>query len=299
MNSENMQNIRVGFIGLGVMGYHMALNLSRKSGALVIGYDISEERLMKFEAAGGTVASGIDEIYSTCDVIFQMLPTHETISSSILRAVKLGKPDNIIVDLSSADPSIIQKLNTQVRKAGMHLLDSPVSGGNPMAQAGTLSIMTGGEEEVFNEIKPLLECMGTPVYTGPSGSGDTIKLINNMIGGAMLAVMAEGYALAERAGIDLNLLFEATRGGFAGSPLYDNKIPKIISRDFEPGARIAVHHKDIVNALAFADRIGMQLPVTEKVYSIMHWMVENGYADEDQAGMIRYYEQQDAGTTEN
>ncbi|MBR7087876.1 MAG: NAD-binding protein [Mogibacterium sp.] len=299
MNSENMQNIRVGFIGLGVMGYHMALNLSRKSGALVIGYDISEERLMKFEAAGGTVASGIDEIYSTCDVIFQMLPTHETISSSILRAVKLGKPDNIIVDLSSADPSIIQKLNTQVRKAGMHLLDSPVSGGNPMAQAGTLSIMTGGEEEVFNEIKPLLECMGTPVYTGPSGSGDTIKLINNMIGGAMLAVMAEGYALAERAGIDLNLLFEATRGGFAGSPLYDNKIPKIILRDFEPGARIAVHHKDIVNALAFADRIGMQLPVTEKVYSIMHWMVENGYADEDQAGMIRYYEQQDAGTTEN
>ncbi len=299
MNSENMQNIRVGFIGLGVMGYHMALNLSRKSGALVIGYDISEERLMKFEAAGGTVASGTDEIYSTCDVIFQMLPTHETISSSILRAVKLGKPDNIIVDLSSADPSIIQKLNTQVRKAGMHLLDSPVSGGNPMAQAGTLSIMTGGEEEVFNEIKPLLECMGTPVYTGPSGSGDTIKLINNMIGGAMLAVMAEGYALAERAGIDLNLLFEATRGGFAGSPLYDNKIPKIISRDFEPGARIAVHHKDIVNALAFADRIGMQLPVTEKVYSIMHWMVENGYADEDQAGMIRYYEQQDAGTTEN
>lgn len=299
MNSENMQNIRVGFIGLGVMGYHMALNLSRKSGALVIGYDISEERLMKFEAAGGTVASGIDEIYSTCDVIFQMLPTHETISSSILCAVKLGKPDNIIVDLSSADPSIIQKLNTQVRKAGMHLLDSPVSGGNPMAQAGTLSIMTGGEEEVFNEIKPLLECMGTPVYTGPSGSGDTIKLINNMIGGAMLAVMAEGYALAERAGIDLNLLFEATRGGFAGSPLYDNKIPKIISRDFEPGARIAVHHKDIVNALAFADRIGMQLPVTEKVYSIMHWMVENGYADEDQAGMIRYYEQQDAGTTEN
>ena len=168
-----------------------------------------------------------------------------------------------------------------------------------MAQAGTLSIMTCGQEEVFNEIKPLLECMGTPVYTGPSGSGDTIKLINNMIGGAMLAVMAEGYALAERAGIDLNLLFEATRGGFAGSPLYDNKIPKIISRDFEPRARIAVHHKDIVNALAFADRIGMQLPVTEKVYSIMHWMVENGYADEDQAGMIRYYEQQDAGTTEN
>ena len=160
-----------------------------------------------------------------------------------------------------------------------------------MARAGTLSIMTGGEEEIFNEVKPLLECMGNPVYTGPSGSGDTIKLINNMIGGAMLAIMAEGYALAEKAGIDSNLLYEATRGGFAGSPLYDNKVPKIIARDFEPGARIAVHHKDIVNALSFAEKTGMKLPVTEQVYRIMHWMVENGYADEDQAAMIRFYEE--------
>ncbi|MBQ9076175.1 MAG: NAD-binding protein [Mogibacterium sp.] len=284
---------KAGFIGLGVMGFHMALNLTRKSGIPVIGYDISDERLKQFVQEGGQAASGTDEIYSTCDIIFQMLPTHETISTSVMRAAELGKPGNIIVDLSSADPSIIQDLNVKVRAAGMHLLDSPVSGGNPMAKAGTLSIMTGGEEEVFEIVKPLLACMGHPVYTGPSGSGDTIKLINNMIGGAMLAIMAEGFALAEKAGIDTGLLFEATRGGFAGSPLYENKVPKIIARDFEPGARIAVHHKDIVNALAFADRTGMELPVTEQVYRIMHWMVENGYADEDQAAMIRYYEKTD------
>ncbi len=291
MNSQNGTGIeKAGFIGLGVMGFHMALNMSRKSGINVAGYDIREDILKRYVDAGGAAAESADEIYRTCDVIFQMLPTHETISSSVMRAVELGKPGNIIVDLSSADPSIIKDLNVKVREAGMHLLDSPVSGGNPMAKAGTLSIMTGGEEAVFSLVKPLLECMGNPVYTGPSGSGDTIKLINNMIGGAMLAIMAEGYALAEKAGIDLNLLFEATRGGFAGSPLYDNKVPKIIARDFEPGARIAVHHKDIVNALAFADRTGMELPVTEQVYRIMHWMVENGYADEDQAAMIRYYE---------
>ncbi len=283
---------KAGFIGLGVMGFHMALNLSRKSGIIVTGYDIREDILMRYTEAGGIAAKSSDEIYSTCDVVFQMLPTHETISSSVMRAAELGKTGNIIVDLSSADPSIIRNLDEKVRMAGMHFLDSPVSGGNPMAKAGTLSIMTGGEEDVFNVVKPLLECMGNPVYTGPSGSGDTIKLINNMIGGAMLAIMAEGYALAEKADIDLNLLFEATRGGFAGSPLYDNKVPKIIARNFEPGARIAVHYKDIVNALAFADRTGMALPVTEQVYSIMHWMVENGYADEDQSGMIRYYEQQ-------
>lgn len=285
---------KIGFLGLGVMGYHMALNVSRKAGVPVVGYDVSSSRLDQYESAGGTKAQSTDEIYSTCDVILQMLPTHETITSSIERAIQLGRRGTVIVDLSSAAPAIIRKLAGKVSEAGMFLLDSPVSGGNPMAEAGTLSIMTGGDEEAFIKVRQVLECMGSPVYTGPSGSGDTIKLINNMIGGAMLAAMAEGYALAERAGIDLETLFEATRGGFAGSPLYDNKIPKIIARDFEPGARVAVHHKDIVNALNFGEDVGLELPVTEQVYRIMHWMVENGYEDEDQAAMIRYYEQKDS-----
>ena len=283
---------KIGFIGLGVMGYHMALNVTRKMDVPVIGYDISADRMDMYEASGGTAASDDDEIYSTCDVILQMLPTHRTITDSVRKAVRLGTPGNIIVDLSSADPAIIKELDIIVRDAGMHLLDSPVSGGNPMAEAGTLSVMTGGERDIFDRIRPVLECMGTPVYTGPAGSGDTIKLINNMIGGAMLAAYAEGCALAEANGIDLNVLFEATRGGFIGGPLYENKIPKIITRDFEPGARIAVHYKDICNALSFAEKTDMRLPVTEQIHEIMKWMVDNGYQDEDQAAMIRYFEEQ-------
>ncbi len=173
----------------------------------------------------------------------------------------------------------------------MHLLDSPVSGGNPMAIAGTLSIMTGGEREVFDRVRPLLETMGSATYTGPSGSGDAIRLINNMIGGAMLAAISEAYALAEKSGLDLDTVFEATRGGFAGGPLYENKVPKIISRDFEPGARIAVHYKDILNVVHYAEKAGADIPVTMDVKKIMGWMMENGYADEDQAAMVRYYEQ--------
>lgn len=283
--------LKTGFLGLGVMGYHMALNLNKYKGSETIAYDIREERRKLYEESGGSAVSDINEIYSKCDVIFQMLPTHETIISSVEEAIQLGREDLIIIDMSSAAPDIIISLEERVRAAGMHLLDSPVSGGNPMAKAGTLSIMTGGDKDIFERVRPMLETMGHPVYTGPAGSGDTVKLINNLISGAMLAAYAEGYAFADRAGLDPNIVFESTRSGFVGGPLYDNKIPMIINRDFEPGARIAVHYKDIVNALHYAEKIGMSLPMTEEVFRNMDWMMQNGYADEDQAAMIRYYEE--------
>jgi 2-hydroxy-3-oxopropionate reductase len=283
--------LKTGFIGLGVMGLHMALNLNKYEGSETIAYDIREDRRRMYEEAGGTAVTDIEEIYRGCDVIFQMLPTHETIINSVKEAMRLGKNGAVIVDMSSAAPDLIISLEEQVRNAGMHLLDSPVSGGNPMAIAGTLSIMTGGEREVFDRIRPLLGTMGSATYTGPSGSGDAVKIINNMIGGAMLAVISEAYALAEKSGLNLDTVFEATRGGFAGGPLYENKVPKIINRDFKPGARIAVHYKDILNAVHYAEKAGADITVTMAVKKIMGWMMENGYADEDQAAMIRYYEQ--------
>ena len=205
-------------------------------------------------------------------------------------AIRLGRPGNIIVDLSSAAPDIILDLNKKAMNAGMFLLDSPVSGGNPMAEAGTLSIMTGGDPQAFEKVKPVLECMGTPVYTGGSGSGDTTKLINNMVGGAILVAIAEGYAFAAKAGIDLQTTFEATRHGFAGGPLYDNKVPKVLKRDYEPGARIAVHRKDILNAIHYAHKMDVDLPLTDVVLRIMDWANDNGYVNEDQAALVRYYE---------
>lgn len=239
---------------------------------------------------GGTVAASAEELYSTCDVLLQMLPTHAIIQHSVEEAIRLGRPGNIIVDLSSAAPDIILDLNKKAMNAGMFLLDSPVSGGNPMAEAGTLSIMTGGDPQAFEKVKPVLECMGTPVYTGGSGSGDTTKLINNMVGGAILVAIAEGYAFAAKAGIDLQTTFEATRHGFAGGPLYDNKVPKVLKRDYEPGARIAVHRKDILNAIHYAHKMDVDLPLTDVVLRIMDWANDNGYVNEDQAALVRYYE---------
>lgn len=281
---------KIGFLGLGVMGLPMALNVLKKSGYPVLGFDVAQARLDQFAAAGGETTSDPVDIYKTCDVIMQMLPTHPIIINSIKQAVQYGKPGNIILDLDSTAPDIIQELYPEVEAAGMHLLDSPVSGGNPMAIAGTLAIMTGGDREAFDKVKPLLECMGHPVYTGGSGSGSVTKLVNNMVAGAYMVVIAEAYAFAAKAGIDLQTTFEATRGGFAGGPVYENKVPKLIKRDYEPGARVAVHRKDILNAKHFAHHMGVDTPMTDVVLRVMDWMNDNGHIDEDQIAMVKYYE---------
>lgn len=281
--------MKIGFLGMGVMGLPMAKNLLQKSGCEILGYDVMEKQREGFITAGGTVAEP-EEIYQTCDVIMQILPTHAIIRDSVEKAVKYGKPGRIIVDLSSTAPDIILELYKLAKDAGMYLLDSPISGGNPMAIAGTLAIMTGGDKEAFEEVKPLLECMGTPVYVGGPASGSVTKLVNNMVAGAYLVAMAEGYAFAAKAGIDLQTTFEATRGGFAGGPLYDNKIPKLIHRDYEPGARVAVHRKDILNAKHYAHHMGVDTPMTDVVLQVMDWMNDNGHIDEDQIAMVKYYE---------
>ena len=281
---------KIGFLGLGVMGLPMAKNVIKGTKQAIMGFDVAQNRLDELKEAGGIPVKDPDEIYRSCDIIMQMLPTHATIIHSVERAIELGKPGNIIIDCSSTAPDIIQELYAKTKAAGMTLLDSPVSGGNPMAIAGTLAIMTGGDKEAFDEVLPILESMGKPVYTRKSGSGDVTKLVNNMIAGNMLTAIAEGYAFAAKAGIDLQTTFEATRCGFAGGPLYDNKVPMVIHRDYTPGARIAVHRKDIINAKHYAHKLGVDTPLCDVTLMVMDWMNDNGHIDEDQAAMVKYYE---------
>lgn len=282
--------MKIGILGLGSMGLPMSKNLIEKFDGEVMGFDVMEKQREAFASYGGTAVSDSVEIYKNCDVIMQVLPSHATIIESVEKAIEYGKPGNIIIDLSSAAPDVILELDPKVRAAGMHLLDSPISGGNPAAIAGTLAIMTGGDKEIFEQVKPLLEYMGKPVYVGSIGAGDVTKLVNNMIAGAYLVAMAEGYAFAAKAGIDLQTTFDATRVGFCGGPLYENKIPKLIKRDYEPGARIAIHRKDILNAKHFAHKLGVDTPMTDVVLRVMDWMNDNGYVNEDQIAMVRYFE---------
>lgn len=282
--------MKIGFIGLGVMGLPMTKNLMRKSGCEVYASDVSEERCNLLKEAGGHIVSA-EYIYENCEIIMQVLPTDAIAKASIEKAIALSAEGTIIVDMGSTAPEILIELAEKAESSGKHLLDSPISGGNPMAISGTLAIMVGGNEDAFNKAYSVLSCMGSPVYTGESGSGAVTKLVNNMIAGATLVAMAEGYAFAAKAGIDLQKTFEATRCGFAGGPMYDNKVPKIIARDYEPGARVAVHRKDIIHAKNYAHKLGIDIPMTDVILHVMDWMKDNGHIDEDQAAMVKYYEE--------
>jgi len=281
---------KIGIIGLGCMGLPMARNLAQKADIPVLGFDIMPKPLEIFEMAGGVPVRDVTEIYKDCDVIMQVLPTHETVIHSVEEAIRYGDEGKIIIDFSSTAPDIIWELKEKTEQAGMKLLDAPISGGTPAAEAGTLAIMAGGDKEVFEAVRDILCMVGTPVYVGPCGSGSITKLVNNIIAGMNMLVIAEAYALGEKAGMDLPTIFEATRGGYAGGPVYENKVPKLIRRDYQPGARIAVHRKDIINAKKFAEKLDVSLPVTDVLLQIMDWMMENGYGNEDQIAMVKYYE---------
>ena len=281
----------IGFIGLGAMGQPMATNLQKKSGRDVLGFDVMRDQCADFVSAGGKLVDDVAEIYKNCSIIMLCLPSHDTVISAVEQAVIHGKPGNIIVDLSSTAPSVIADLNKLAGEAGIYLLDAPISGGNPMAIAGTLAIMAGGDPNALCVVWPLLNCLGSPVCTGGSGTGSLTKLVNNIVAGAYLVAMSEAYAFALKAGLDLQTTFEATRGGFAGGPMYENKVPKLIKKDYSPGARIAVHRKDIINAKQYAHQMGVDLPLTDVILHVMDWMGDNGHINEDQIAMIKYYEE--------
>lgn len=176
-------------------------------------------------------------------------------------------------------------------KKNIHVIDSPVSGGETGANGGSLVIMCGGEKEIYEEVKPYLLMMGkTATYMGGSGCGSTAKLANNMMVGIHLIAMDEAFAFAVKAGLDPKTLFEAIKGGFAQSAVMDLKVPKILSRDFTASARIAVHLKDVNNAIGVADKLGVDIPMTKIVKEQMDWMYDHGMINEDQCALVKYYE---------
>lgn len=286
-----MKNI--GYLGLGVMGYGMTSNLIRKSDAdtAIWGYDPVEPLRQRFSAVGGKAVEDPLEIYHNCEIIFMCLPTNALVKATVTEIMQEARPGTIIVDMGSTSPYIIQELHQQALEKGFQLLDSPVSGGETGANAGTLVIMCGGEKEVFEQVKPYLEKMGkTVTHMGPSGCGSMSKIANNMMVGIHLSAMSEAFAFAVKAGIDPATLFHAIAGGFAQSAVMDIKMPMILERDFSPSARIAVHLKDVNNAMEMADHLQVELPLTKIVKEQMEWMEAKGMVNEDQGAMVKYYE---------
>jgi 2-hydroxy-3-oxopropionate reductase len=273
------------------MGLPMALNLLKKSDYTIMGYDVFNEKRSIFIGNGGKSPDNVDEIYRNCDIIFLCLPSNDLVKNSIEEIINIGKKGTIIVDLSSTAPTVIREMYDKTKQVGISLLDSPVSGGEPGAIAGTLVLMCGGDKETFDDVSPLLHYMGTSVsYMGKSGCGSIAKLANNMIAGCYLGAMSEGLTFAVKAGLDPETLFYAIKDGYAGSPIFEVKAPKIMSRNFEASARIAVHQKDLKNAVKLAEEMDVQIPMSKMVLDYMNEMEDLGKVSEDHCAIVKIYE---------
>ncbi|MER2124293.1 MAG: 2-hydroxy-3-oxopropionate reductase [Exiguobacterium indicum] len=285
-------NTRVGFIGLGIMGKPMALNI------LKAGYDVtvndlnteSVETLVQAGAAFGTPA----DMGATCDVIITMLPASHHVEQVVLGEnglLQTATAGTILIDMSSISPVASVEIAQQAALRGVEMLDAPVSGGEPKAIDGTLSIMVGGKDDVFETVRSLLEVVGASVtLVGKNGSGVTAKLANQIIVNLNIAAMSEALTLAAKAGIDVEKMYQAIRGGLAGSAVLDAKVPLILERNFVAGGRIDINLKDMTNVMETAHEIGVPLPLSSQLVEIFHALKIDGKAADDHGGIIQYYE---------
>ena len=283
---------KIGFLGMGIMGLPMAINMVKKTQQTITGFDVVEEKRNIFKENGGTPVDSPEEIYNKCNIIFLCLPTNELVRLSIQGIIDAGKKETIIVDLSSTAPSVIREMYSKAKESGIRLLDSPVSGGEAGAIAGNLVIMCGGDREIFDEVKPLLLTLGSSAtYMGTTGCGSVAKLANNMIVGCNIGAVSEALAFAVKAGLDPEVLFHSIKDGFAGSAVLDSKAPKIISRDFKASARIAVHQKDLKNAVHLAEELGIEIPMSKMILDYMNEMEAHGKVNEDHCAIAKIYEE--------
>ena len=284
--------MKIGLIGLGIMGKPMAKNLLKAGYELVVN-DRNQASIDEVVAAGAAYATQA-EIGETCDVVLTMLP-----NSPQVKEVMLGddgvaahmKAGSTFIDMSSINPVASKEIAAVLEAKGIDMLDAPVSGGEPKAIDGTLSFMVGGKQEVFDKYKDLLGAMGASVVRcGDVGAGNTTKLANQIIVACNIQALAEALTLAQKAGVDPELVFQAIRGGLAGSTVMEAKAPMMIAGNDKPGFKIDLHIKDLNNALDCAHAVGSPLPMTASVQEVLQWLHNNGKGQADHSAIAQYYE---------
>lgn len=274
------------------MGLPMASNLMKKSKLPVWGYDVFDARREMFAQTGGVTVDTPREIYAERDVVFFCLPTNAALKDCVEEFISVAPKGSIAVDIGSTSPGVIRSLHAAAKEKGLSLIDSPVSGGEPKAIDGTLAMMCGGNKNIFDDVAPLLQTMGSTVtYMGNSGNGSVAKLANNMIVACNLAALGEAFCFAQKAGLDVKTLFEAIRNGFAGSIAMDVKAPCLIERNFAPSARIDIHQKDLDNAVNLAKEMKVEIPLSHMALDLMNEMIAQGKGDDDHCGIAQIYEQ--------
>jgi len=283
---------KIGFIGIGIMGKPMAKNLIDACYPIVA-YDINKDALEEMVAYGADKSSSCQEVASQCDVIITMLPNSPDVKKVILGkegVIKGVKKGQILIDMSSISPLVSQEIAKELYEKGAEMLDAPVSGGQEKAQSGTLAIMVGGKEEIFKKCKPILEVMGKPVLVGEIGAGQTTKLVNQVIVAINIAAVAEGLLLGKKAGVDPQRIFEAIKGGLAGSQCLTDKAPRMFTGNYEPGFRMKLHVKDLNNVLETSRELHTAMPLTAQVMEMMQTLITDGHSEADHGGLALFYE---------
>lgn len=285
--------MKVGFIGLGIMGKPMAKNMI-KAGYDLIVFDRNKSSMEDVAAAGAKAAESARELAADSDVIITMLPNSPHVKSVVLEeggVIETAKPGTILIDMSSIAPLASQEIAAELAKKGIDMLDAPVSGGEPKAIDGTLSIMVGGKEELFEKYKPLLLTMGSSaVLCGGIGAGNVTKLANQIIVAVNIAAMSEAFILAQKAGVSAELVFNAIKGGLAGSTVLNAKAPMVLTGNFKPGFKIDLHIKDLNNVLETAKELNVPTILTDKVMEMLQALHDDGEGQSDHSAIYKFYE---------
>jgi 2-hydroxy-3-oxopropionate reductase len=255
---------KIGFIGLGIMGKPMSKNLIKAGYKLVV-HDLNQSPVAELISAGAEKAATPKEVATNCGVIITMLPDSPQVKEVVLGKnglIEGLKKGSVVIDMSSISPIVSRELYHKLKEKGVEMIDAPVSGGEPKAIEGTLSVMCGGKKDIFDKNYPIMKAMAASVvYTGTIGAGNVTKLANQIIVALNIAAMSEALVLATKAGVNPELVYQAIRGGLAGSTVLDAKAPLAMDRKFKPGFRINLHIKDLNNALNTAHEIGVPLPL--------------------------------------
>lgn len=284
---------KIGFIGLGIMGKPMSKNLIKAGHELVV-LDRNQAAVEELVALGAGKADTPAELAGQVELVITMLPNSPHVKEVALGAggiIESGKPGLIVADMSSIAPLVSREVGAELASKGIEMLDAPVSGGEPKAIDGTLSVMVGGSQATFDKVAPVLQAMaGSVVRVGEIGAGNIAKLCNQTIVAINIAAMSEALVLAAKAGCEPDLVYKAIRGGLAGSTVLDAKAPLVMDRKFNPGFRINLHIKDLQNVLDTSHQVGAPLPLIATVMEMMQALRNDGLGEADHAALIQFYE---------
>ncbi|RYG73458.1 2-hydroxy-3-oxopropionate reductase [Lentibacillus lipolyticus] len=285
--------LKIGFVGLGIMGKPMCQNLMQAGYDVVISSS-NPDTNRQLQQNGASVVSTYTDVAAATDVIITMLPNSPEVKQVVLGQGGLmdgARPGTVIIDMSSIAPTVSQEIGKALAEKEIDFLDAPVSGGEPKAIDGTIAVMAGGAEDTFQNCLPILEAMaGSVVRTGEIGSGNATKLANQIIVALNLAAVSEAMVLTRQMGVDSELVYEAIRGGLAGSNILDAKAPMMMNRNFDPGFTIDLHLKDLKNVLETSGDIGVPLPLTASIKETLQALQADGHGDNDHAAIVKFYE---------